>query len=127
MDKYAGRERFADTPWEAHAEPGWVHESGGGRRYISIMSDSGQGYEVARVWCDEGDTEMEANLHLILAAPSLLDACRRYDASIKRSIEIDGENDAERELAETMVEQASIHRVGWAMYNAVAKAEGRLK
>lgn len=75
-------------PWTA-GDVQWImnQKSGMGYSYRPITAGS---WELAQVWEDDGDQEMEANVRLIAAAPDLMHACQAIANDCERIL--DGED-----------------------------------
>jgi hypothetical protein len=70
-------------------------QSGMGYSYRPITAGS---WELAQVWEDDGDREMEANVRLVYASPDLLAACQAVANDCERVLDGDdfsGMSDAE--------------------------------
>ena len=74
-------------PWTV-GDVQWImnQKSGMGYSYRPITAGS---WELAQVWEDDGDREMEANVHLISAAPDLLAACQAVANDCERILDGD--------------------------------------
>ena len=80
-----------------------------GYRYVPLWQcDRQLGYQVARIYLDEGDQEMAADAQLIAAAPDLL-AALRHAVMVMQHYDIDEHLAGEFEI----------------FTDAIAKAEGR--
>lgn len=102
-------------PW-APADAEWLmsQRTGMGFQYFPVRAD-GQTWDIANVFCDEDDLEMQSNVRLIAAAPDLLATCKALAHDIRAFQFTDGEY---------RLSEASARQVLKLLDREISKAEG---